>query len=81
MIYIILIPYGDIKLCYTTGAIALLANIVSIVIGFSNGTLISADLAMIEIQTISVALGAIFGGFATNVIGKVNMQKQEMLQM
>ena len=75
MIYIVIIPYGDIKLCYITGGISIVANIISTVIGFKNGSLTSADLAMVEIQLISVAIGAIFVGFATNVIGKVNAQK------
>lgn len=75
MIYIVIIPYGDIKLCYITGGISVAANIISTVIGYGNGSLTVADLAMVEIQLISVALGAIFVGFATNVIGKVNSQK------
>jgi len=77
MLYVVIIPYGDIKLCYITGGTAILANIVSIVFGFINGSLSTADLAMIEIQIISVAIGALFVGFATNVTGKVNGQKLE----
>ncbi len=75
MLYSVIIPYGDIRLCYITGGIAALANIVSIVVGFRNGSLTTEDLAMIEIQLISVALGAIFTGLATNVLGKANAQK------
>ncbi len=75
MLYVVIIPYGDIKLCYITGGIAIVANIISIAYGFLNGSLSTADLAMIEIQIISVALGALFVGLATNVTGKVNTQK------
>lgn len=75
MLYVVIIPYGDIRLCYITGGIAIVANIISIVYGFISGSLTSADLAMIEIQIISVALGGIFVGLATNVTGKVNAQK------
>lgn len=75
MIYIIIIPYGDIKLCYITGGISILANIITTVMGFSNGTLSFEDLAMVEIQIVSVALGAFLVSLATNVIGKVNSQK------
>lgn len=77
MIYVVIIPYGDIKLCYITGGISILANIISTMLGFKNGSLTSADLAMVEIQLISITIGAIFVGFATNVIGKVNAQKLE----
>ena len=79
MIYIVIIPYGDIVLCYITGGIALAANIVSVAVGFSNGDLGKGDLAMVEIQLIAILLGALFVGFATNVIGKVNAQKLEEL--
>lgn len=79
MIYVVIIPYGDIVLCYITGGISLVANIVSVVVGFSNGDLVKDDLPMVEIQVISVAIGALFVGFATNVIGKVNAQKLEEL--
>ena len=81
MIYIAIIPYGDIKLCYITGGVAILANILSTVLGFVNGSLTTADLAMVEIQLISVALGGIFVGLATNLIGKVNRQKVEELNI
>ncbi len=75
MIYLLIIPYGDRKLCYITGGISLLANVISTVIGFNNGSLTTADLAMVEIQLISVSVGAIFAGLSTNVIGKTNAQK------
>lgn len=75
MIYVIIIPYGDLRLCYITGGIALVANIVSVVYGFMNGSLTTADLAMVEIQLISVLLGAFFVGLATRVTGRVNHQK------
>ena len=77
MIFVTIIPYGDIKLCYITGGIAIIANIGSVIYGFITGSLTTSDLAMIEIQVISIAVGAIFVGFATNVIGKVNAQKLE----
>lgn len=75
MLYVIIIPYGDIKLCYITGGIAISANIGSVVYGFVTGSLSTDDLAMIEIQIISVLLGAIFVGLATQVTGRVNAQK------
>lgn len=77
MVFIMIVPYGDIKLVYITGGIALAANIASVVLGFSNGSLTTADLAMVEIQVIAIAIGALFLGFATNVTGKVNNQKLE----
>lgn len=77
MLYVVIIPYGDIRLCYIIGGVAIIANIVSIAMGFMNGSLTSDDLAMIEIQVISVALGAVFVGLATHVTGKVNAQKLE----
>ena len=77
MVYLMIIPYGDTKLCFITGGISLLANIVSVALGFSNGSLTSADLAMVEIQIISILLGAIFGWLSTRVIGRVNLQKLE----
>ena len=77
MIYVTIIPYGDIRLCYITGGIAVLANIGSIIYGFVTGSLTSNDLAMIEIQVISIAIGALFVYFATNVIGRVNAQKMD----
>lgn len=80
MLFLVVIPYGDMRLCYITGGIATIANIVSIVMGFITGNLTTDDLAMIEIQLISVAIGAVFVGFATNVIGKANAQKLDELR-
>ena len=77
MVYLMIIPYGDTKLCLITGGISLAANIISVAIGFNNGELTNADLAMVEIQIISVLLGAIFGWLSTRVIGRVNLQKLE----
>lgn len=77
LIFIIIIPYGDIRLCYITGGIALAANVFSVVVGFANGSLTTDDLAMIEIQILSIALSAFFVGLATMVIGRVNTQKME----
>lgn len=77
MIYVTIIPYGDIRLCYITGGIALLANIGSVIYGFVTGSLTTSDLAMIEIQLISIAVGALFVYLATNVIGRVNKQKMD----
>ncbi len=79
LIFFMIVPYGDMKLCYITGGIAAIANIISVVIGFAGGTLTSADLAMVEIQVISVVLAAIFTGLATKVIGRVNAQKMDEL--
>ena len=75
MVYVMIIPYGDVKLCMITGGISLIANLVSVTLGFMNGSLTTADLAMIEIQIISVLIGAIFGWLSTRVIGRVNVQK------
>ena len=75
MVYVMIIPYGDVKLCMITGGISLIANLVSVTLGFRNGSLTTADLAMIEIQIISVLIGAIFGWLSTRVIGRVNVQK------
>lgn len=77
MVYVMIIPYGDIRLCFITGGIALAANIGSVIYGFATGSLTSADLAMIEIQVISILIGAIFVGLATRVIGRANRQKLE----
>lgn len=74
-----IIPYGDLKLCYFTGSIVIIANIVSVVIGFANGSLTTANLAMVEIQVISIVLATIFSGYATKVIGQVNAQKMTEL--
>ena len=81
MLYVVIIPYGDIALCFITGGVAMAANIVSVVIGFTSGDLTKNDLAMVEIQLIAVLLGGIFVGFATQVIGKVNAQKLEELDV
>ena len=75
MIYVTIIPYGDIRLCYITGGIAVVANIGSIVHGFVTGALTSDDLAMIEIQIAAITIGALFVYLATHVIGRVNAQK------
>ncbi|MBR2045359.1 MAG: hypothetical protein IJ958_04410, partial [Agathobacter sp.] len=77
MIYVVIIPYGDIRLCYITGGIAIVANIVSIAYGFMTGALTTTDLAMIEIQVAAIVIGAVFVGLATNVTGRVNNQKLE----
>lgn len=77
MIYVVIIPYGDIKLCYITGGIAVVANIISIVRGFVTEALTTADLAMIEIQIAAILIGAIFVALATQVTGRVNAQKLE----
>lgn len=77
MIYVAIIPYGDIRLCYITGGIAILANIGSIIYGFVTGSLTSNDLAMVEIQVCAIVIGAFFVGLATNVISKVNAQKMD----
>ena len=79
LIFIIVIPYGDIRLCYITGGIATFANIISIVVGFVSGTLTTDDLAMIEIQIVSITVAAFFSGLATRVIGKANSQKIDEL--
>lgn len=79
LIFFMIIPYGDLILCYITGGIAVLANIISVIVGFTTGALTTEDLAMIEIQVISVALASIFSGIATSVIGKINAQKMEEL--
>lgn len=79
LVLFMIIPYGDLKLCYITGSIVIIANIVSVVIGFANGSLTTADLAMVEIQVISVILATIFSGYATKVIGQVNAQKMTEL--
>ena len=75
MVFFMIIPYGDLVLCYITGGIAVASNIVSVVIGFVAGSLTTNDLAMIEIQIISVLLAAVFTGLATSVIGKIGAQR------
>ncbi len=79
LVFFLIIPYGDLKLCYIMGGSAVVANIVSVVIGFVDGSLTTADLARIEIQVISVALAALYTGLATSVIGKINAQKYDEL--
>ncbi|MBQ7954916.1 MAG: hypothetical protein IJ282_04145 [Lachnospiraceae bacterium] len=75
LVFFLLIPYGDLKLCYIAGGITVAANIISVAIGFANGSLTTADLAMVEIQVLATAFAAIFSGLATMVIDKVNAQK------
>lgn len=75
LIFIILIPYGDTRLCTITGSIAVVANIVAVVIGFWNGSLTTADLAMVEIQVLATLIAAVYSVLATTVIGKVNAQR------
>ena len=77
LIFVSIIPYGDMKLCYITGGISVLANIVSVAVSFANGSLTTDNLAMVEIQIISIAIAALFVYLATNVTGKVNTQKLE----
>ena len=79
LIFLIAIPYGDMILCYIIGGIAVLANLVSIVWGFSSGSLDKGDLAMVEIQIISVVLAAIFTGVATKVIEKIGEQRIDVI--
>lgn len=47
LIFFMIIPYGDLILCYITGGIAVLANIISVIVGFTTGALTTEDLAMI----------------------------------
>ncbi len=75
LIFYMIIPYGDMVLCYITGGIAIAANVVSVIIGFAGGSLTSDDLAMVEIQIIAVVLAAIFTGVATWIIGRINAQR------
>lgn len=77
MIYVTIIPYGDIRLCYITGGIAVTANIGSVIYGFVTGSLTSDDLSMVEIQIAAITVGAFFVYLATNVIGRVNSQKMD----
>lgn len=79
LVLFLIIPYGDMKLCYIVGGSAVVANIISVIIGFVSGSLTTADLAMVEIQLISVAFAALFTGLATSVIGKINAQKYDEL--
>lgn len=80
MIYIAIIPYGDLVLCFITGGIALVANLVSVTRGFMNDTLTTDDLAMVEIQIIAVVLGAVLVGFATYTIKKINTQRLQEIR-
>ena len=75
MVYLMIIIYGDVKLCFITGGISLAANIVSVTYGFINGSLTTANLAMVEIQIIAILVGAIFGFLTTRVVRRVNIQK------
>ena len=79
LIFLIAIPYGDMILCYIIGGIAVSANLISVIWGFSTGSLEKSDLAMVEIQIISVVLAAIFTGVATRVIGKINEQRLDVI--
>lgn len=81
LILFMIVPYGDMKLCYITGGIAVASNILSVIVGFVGGSLTKDDLAMVEIQLISIAVAAVFVGFATHVIGKVNADKMEELNI
>lgn len=75
----LLVPYGKKMLCFITGSVAVVSNIVSVVVGFANDTLTSDDLPNIEIQLISMVVSVMFTIFVTNVIGKVNAQKMSEL--
>lgn len=75
LLLVAIIPYGDVKLCYINGGIAIIGNILSVVVGFMKGSLTTDDLAMVEIQIISIIIAAFFSGFATRVIGHVNAQR------
>ncbi len=77
LMLIISIPYGEKKVCFVTGLIAILSNIASVIIGFVNGSLTTDDLALVEIQLISIFLASMFTYFATSVISKVNAQKMD----
>lgn len=79
LVFYMIIPYGDMMLCYITGGMAIVANVISIIIGFASGSLKSDDLAMVEIQVAAIVLSAIFTGLATKVIGQNNAQKMEEL--
>lgn len=77
LVLFMIIPYGDMKLCYITGGSALVANVISVVYGFVTGSLTTDDLAMVEIQLISIAVAGLFSGLATLTIQKVNGQKMD----
>lgn len=75
LIFFIIIPYGDMVLCYITGGIAILANIIAVVSGFMGGTLTTDDLALVEVQLIATVLAAVFTGLSTRVIGLIGEQR------
>ena len=75
MVFFIIIPYGDMILCYITGGIAIVANIVAIVSGFMSGSLTTDDLALVEIQIIAVIMASVFTGLSTRVIGLISEQR------
>ena len=75
IMFLIAMPYGDIVLCYVIGGFSVTANVVAVIIGFSNGSLTIDDLALVEVQVLSVLLAALFMGIATNTIGKINAQR------
>ena len=75
LVFIMVIPYGDLKLCFITGGISILSNIISVVVNFANGSLTTDDLAIVEIQVLSVILSALFSTLATKVNGKVSNQR------
>ena len=79
LVFVAIIPYGEMKLCYIMGGITTLANIISVVIGFANGSLTSDDLAMVEIQLIAIILASLFTGLATKVIGNVNKHRMDVI--
>lgn len=71
----LLVPYGKKALCFITGGVAVASNIVSVVVGFTSGDLTTDDLAMVEIQIISMTVSVAFTVLVTHVIGKVNAQR------
>lgn len=75
----LLVPYGKKMLCFITGGVAVVSNIISVVVGFANDSLTTDDLAVVEIQLISMVVSVMFTIFVTNVIGKVNAQKMSEL--
>ena len=79
LIMFLITPYGDMKLCVITGALAIVSNVIAVAFGFTSGSLTTDDLAIVEIQLISVLLASVFSWFATRVIGQVNAQRIEEL--
>lgn len=75
LIFFIIIPYGDMVLCYISGGIAIVANIISVAVGFASGSLTTDDMATVEIQMAAVVLAAVFTGVATYTINKVNQHR------